>query len=418
MATTAAPRKRGTTKVTPDDFVRIERFLTTQVLVEREQEMRVLIRASIAGVNLHMIASGGLAKSLLLREYARCITNAIYFEKALQPGTPPEAVIGPYDYAAMAQGGAFERKLDGYIGHSHIGFVDELLRSSKLMRDALMPVMNVGERHVEANGGMERAWIDFMVTASNTWFEPDDPYTQALQDRITLMLRVEDIKADDNFKELLRRDHERRQGLQSGAFEKARETMTIEQFELAQAQVAAVRPSPEFLDEVADLRRKVNGEGLQVSPRRWTELVSVCRANAWMSGRDTLVADDLVVVEHGLWREQAQIPTAKKLVQPYRGKFEGMAVDRRAEADKAFARVDAIRPQIEGTPLDEDPPQDVLMEGIKAMREVAAVKQRVEKNLSEAEREQRTADELRALHNEILALEDWANKNGMPVHKL
>lgn len=417
--TTAPPRKRAAKKVTvtPDDFLRIERFLTGKVLIEREQEMRVLIRGTIAGVNIHMDGEGGIAKSLLLSQFAKCVTGARYFGKALQPGTPPEAVIGTYDYAAMAQGGQFKRVLEGYLPDAHIAFIDELLRSSGLMRDALMPMLNAEERQAEGNGGMIQSPLLVMVTAANTFFEPDDPYTQALADRITLMMVVEDIRADDSFKELLRRDHERKQALATGTFEQVRETITLEQLIEAQRQSQAVAPTPEWIDATAQLRRDSKGAGLTVSPRRWIELGRVCRANAWMAGRDEMIPEDLVAVEPGLWREKSQIPAARKLVQQFRGKFEQMAEERRAEAEKVFARIDAVRPQIEGTPVEEDPEQDVLVEAIKAMREVAILRKRVDSNITEAENEKRSADELRTLANEIGGLEAWATKHGLPLHQ-
>jgi MoxR-like ATPase len=414
------PKSRARTKVsvTPDDIQGIIDWLDQKVLVERQRELPVLARGTLAGVNIHQEGGGGLAKSLGLREFSKCIVGARYFGIQLMPTTPPDAVIGPYDMQRMVNEGVFERAVDGYAPTSHIVFIDELMRGSGPIRDALMPMLNAEERMAQANGGMFVTPILVMVTASNTGFDPDDAYSQAIEDRITLMQRVEDIKADDSFKELLRRHHARRIGEQDGSFEATRKTITVEQLIEAQHQVERVELMAEFLDAAAELRRKTKGEGLSVSPRRWMELCRVCRANAWMSGRDHLIPEDLVVVEDGLWRQAEHIPIARKLVQEYRGKFERMAEDRRAESDKAFARIDAIRPQVEGTPPGEDMPQEVLLEGVNAMRDVAFLKKRVLANVDEAEREKRAATDLHALVNEIATLEDWAAKHGMPVHQL
>ena len=41
--------------VEPADFDRVISYITTEVLVERDLEMRVLVRGALAGVNIHMI---------------------------------------------------------------------------------------------------------------------------------------------------------------------------------------------------------------------------------------------------------------------------------------------------------------------------------------------------------------------------
>lgn len=412
-ATKAPARKRTPKVVAPDDFLRIETFLTTNVLIERDAEMRVLIRGAIAGVNVHMGGGGGLAKSLALREFARCIEGARFFEKALQPGTPPDAVIGPYDMEQYANTGKFERALEHYLPGAHIGFIDELLRSSGLMKDALMPMLNSEERRAEGNGGMVDTPLRFLVTAANTWFEPDDPYTQAIEDRMTLLMHVEDLRAEDSFKELIRRDHARRQATRAGKLE--RETMSLDQFDAAQVAAEAVEPAPAFIEAITNLRRNCKAKGLRISPRRWIELIRVCRANAWLSGRTELVPEDLLAVEGGLWRSEDEIPTVRELLQEYRGKFERMAEDRRKEADPIFARVEAIRAPVEETPSGDAIDPDVLKEAIVVTRNVDALAERIEQNLKEAENEKHAAEELHALANEAKSVRRWLLDNGLPT---
>jgi MoxR-like ATPase len=416
QATTSAKARTArqrAPKVGPDDFLRIETFLTTNVLIERDQEMRTIIRASIAGVNAHMGGAGGLAKSLALREYARCIEGARFFEKALQPGTPPDAVIGPYDMEQYANTGKFERAVEHYLPGAHIGFIDELLRSSGLMKDALMPLLNSEERRAEGNGGMIDTPLRFIVTAANTWFEPDDPYTQAIEDRITILMHIVDLKAEDSFKELIRRDHARRQANRAGSLE--RETITLAQFDAAQVAAEAVEPSASFIDAVTKLRRDCTARGLRVSPRRWIELIRVCRANAWMAGRDELVPEDLLAVEGGLWRSEDEIPQARELLLEFRGKFERMAEDRRKEADPIFSKIEAIRAPVENTPAGENVEPDTLKQAIATTRQVEDLHARIEQNLAEAAKEKAAAEDLHALANEVTAVRRWLFENGMPT---
>jgi MoxR-like ATPase len=272
---TRARKRTPAVTVTPEDFVRVVRYLDTQVLVERALELRMLTLTTLSGVNQHQLGGAGIAKSLALREWAKCITDARYFEKPMNPTLTPDAVIGGYDMPRYAKTGEFVRKVDGYAPTAHVIFIDEWFRANGAMLDALLPLANTEERMAEHNGGMMKCPTLMLVSASNTLPDPDNVQALALVDRITLMLYVEDVKADESFKEVFRRHHERRQAERAGVT--TRETVTLAQVQEAQRQVDAVKLSAEFLDEAADLRRRVKAEGLAVSPRRWMELGRVLR---------------------------------------------------------------------------------------------------------------------------------------------
>lgn len=409
----AAPKApAGAPAVNPQDFERIERFITTEVLVERGAEMRVLIRGALAGVNIHEVGKPGVAKSLGLREFAKCVEDALYFEKVVHGMMPADAIIGGYNMPLFAATGEFRRVDSGYAPHAHIVFIDEVPRANGPTLDALLPMLNTQERAAEHNGGMITTPILFIVTASNTWFDAENQQAQALSDRVTLMLQVNDIQSDDSFKDLMRRDHNRRTG---ASIVTPRETMTLAMLDEAQRQVREVDHSPEFLDALAKLRREAKQAGLRVSTRRWVELVLVCRANAWMSGRDHMIPEDLAIVQHGLWRDKDDIPEAMKLVLPFQGRFEREAQVKRQEAAKHLASVEEIRPLIEGTPPEQELEQEVLTKAIAASRQIDQVKARVDTVLEEATKEKRDAAALQELSNELLAVQLWFKDNSLPT---
>lgn len=399
--------------VEPADLLRVVQWLDTRVLVERAVELRILNLGLLAGVNVHQIGAPGLAKSLGLREFAKCIAGARYFEKTLHAQTPADAVIGGYDMEKFANGGGLVRDVEHYAPNAHIIFLDELPRANGPTLDSVLPLMNSEERRAEHNGGMMDCPTLLAVTASNSWFDADNTQAQALADRVTLMQLVRDLKSDESFKEVLRRHHTRRIAERDGTF--TRETVELEQVIQAQSEVTHVRLGAEFMDAFAKLRRDANAAGLPVSPRRWVEMGRVCRANAWMSGREECIPDDLVVCEHGMWREQKDIPEAAKLVQDYHGRFVRAAREHRTEAAKPLARVEQIRPQVEGTPPSQELDPAVIKEAINASRAIDEVKVRVEKVLDEAEREKRDAADLRDLDNELLAVQIWFHENSLPT---
>lgn len=416
MTMTAAPPAAApaTVQVEPDDFLRVMRYLDTQVLVERSNEIRVLFLTLLSGTNFHLNGEPGVAKSLALDEAAKCIVGAAYFKKPMNEELAPSAVLGGYDYANFMSTGDLHRKVLGMLPTAHIGFVDEIFRANGMMLDALLPIANVGERQAEIDGRMQRTPLLMLVSAANFMPDSDNARAAAYLDRVTNMLWVERVKSGDSFKEIMRR-HAARVAAEANSTGIQRETITLEQVHEAQRQVRLVRLTPEFLDNAYDLRTKATGEGIVVSDRRWMEVFLVARANAWFAGRDFLIPEDLAVAEYGMARERDQIPSAHKLVLPFHGRFEREATEKRQEATPAIESVEEIRPLVEGTPPNEELDPDVLRKAINASRKVDAVKARVDAVLEEAEKEKRDAAKLRDLANELLALQMWFKQHNLPT---
>lgn len=410
-----AAKPKPAVKVAPADFLKVIEYLDTEIVVERALELRVLLLGMLAGVNVHLLGPPGTAKSLALRELTKAISGANYFAKTLHAQTPADAIIGGYDMSLFAAGGGLVRKVHGYMPWAHVVFLSELPRANGPTLDATLPMMNTEEREYEHNGGMEVSNILFAVTDSNTWFDPDNTQAQALSDRVTLMVMVHPIRSDESYKEMLRRHHDRRAGDRAGTRATNRVTITLEQLMEAQRQVDAVTLGPEYLDADAELRRNAKTKGLIISDRRWGELGRVARVSAWLAGRDHTIPDDNAVKEHGLWREEKDIATAGELVEQYHGRFVREAREKRSEAAKPLSMVEQIRPQVEGTPPNQELDPAVIKEAINASRAIDEVSERVNRVLDEAEREKRDASDLRDLANELLAVQKWFHSNNLPT---
>jgi MoxR-like ATPase len=426
MATATAPRaKRGKAqgvKVTPQEVLAIEADASAE-LAERASVMRELTLGALAGKNIHQLGPPGSGKSYGMREWCKrivgaevagvnCAEDSRYFEKAVHAQMPADAIIGGYDMPRFAASGEFVRNVEHYAPNAHFIFLDEVTRANGPTLDALLPLLNTSERQFEANGGMKKAPCLFVVSASNFMPDPDDAHLGALVDRFTLMQYIDYVKADESFKQMLTRAHDRRQQEDAGTRE--RKLISLDQFREAQRQVNAIALSSAFLEAYASVRKEAKTEGLKISDRRWVELADISRASAWLAGRAQLLADDIAAIEAGLWRERDEIPIAHKLVLPFHGRFEREATKKRDEAAKALATWEEIRPQVEGTPPGQDLSQEVITKSNNAMRQLAAVKKRVMALLDEAEAEKRDAASLRELNTELDGVKAWYEANDLP----
>lgn len=408
MATTATRRRAPAkgravkAKVKPDEFVAIEQFLGTRVLVERAQAVRLTTLTLLAGTNLCLLGDAGVAKSLTLREYAKSFPDAAYYEEQMNEELSVNEVIGQYDLARFVNGdGKFVRMTEGFLGGANIAFIDERYRANGVLSNALLPIENVGERALKLNGHKERLPLAAEVAAANFLPDPDNLVMKAAVDRMTLIAKVERVKADDSFMELVRRAHARE------SHESERPQLSLAQLFEAQAHVKAVKPTPEFVAAAAKLRRDAHEKGLPVSDRRWLELYLVCRATAWLAGRDHLVSDDLAACEMGMWREDKHVAHAHALTVGFRGRFETEAHKFRAESAKPLAEWEQIRPEVDNTPPNEEVDPDVLRKGMSVQRQLKLAYVRVSGLLAEANREKRDAPTARELHNELLVALEW-----------
>lgn len=400
--------------MTPDDVLAVASDISTNVLVDRTAEMRVLLLGLLAGGNVHQLGPPGSAKSLGLRELAKRITGANYFEKQLSAQMPMDAVMGGYDMPRFAETGEFARNVNGKAPWAHIVNVDEIFRGNGPTIDALLSLYNSQERLYEANGDGQprRAATLFFVSSSNHLPDADDPQFGAFVDRIGAMQWIDYVKSDESFKEILRRSDARSTAERDGSYKRV--TIGLEQLLQAQNDVAHVKLMPDFLDGYAKVRVKAREASIGISDRRWVELVSYCKASAWLAGRDFLVPNDIAVVEHGLWRERSEMATAHQLVIEFHSTFEREATQRKQEAAEWFAEWEKLRQVVEGTPPPGRLSGDVIEAATNVVRALSQVQKDTRAGLERAKAERADAAGLRELDDEIVALHKWYGACGLP----
>jgi MoxR-like ATPase len=90
--------------------------------------------------------------------------------------------------------------------------------------------------------------------------------------------------------------------------------VTLDAIHDAREAVTAVEVDRPLLESVAKIRRRLGGEGLSLSDRRYKESLTVVRAKAWLAGRTYAVEDDLGVLANILWDDPASEPIVRGFV--------------------------------------------------------------------------------------------------------
>src|SRR5580658_6405080 len=164
----------------------------------KDEVIRLLLIATIAGEHAVLIGPPGTAKSALIRTFARLI-QARYFEYLLTRFTEPNEIFGPVDIAAFREG-RYQRRIEGMLPEAEIVFLDEVFKSNSAILNALLTLLN--ERRYTSGGQILRCPRLSVFAASNE--VPADGTLTAVFDRFLLRVHSDNLDAY-HFNELLQR---------------------------------------------------------------------------------------------------------------------------------------------------------------------------------------------------------------------
>jgi len=276
-----------------------------QTFFERSELIDGALCALLSANHVLIIGPPGTAKSMLAEELCKRIEGANYFQWLLTKFTTPEELFGAVSLKALEQD-EYRRVTTNKLPEAHIAFLDEIFKANSSILNALLTLINERLFH----NGRERVVVPLvsMFGASNEL--PDEEELTALYDRFMLRFVVDYIVEDFRFLKMLQ-----------GIRRQTRTQLTWTEFEELRRQVQAVNVPGSALKLIAETRRELAQQGLVVSDRRWRASVDVLRAHALLSGRAEVDEDDLLFLEHVLWKDPDERPkvreTLRRLIKGY-----------------------------------------------------------------------------------------------------
>ncbi len=278
-----------------------------QRFLGKDETIRLLLAAAVAGEHAVLIGPPGTAKSALVRTFARSI-HARYFEYLLTRFTEPNEIFGPVDIAAFREG-RYERRTERMLPEAEIVFLDEVFKSNSAILNALLTLLN--ERRYASGGQVIHCPLLSVFGASNE--VPTDETLTAIYDRFILRVRSENLDAY-HFQDLLEKgiEHELAQGAEvpAEAFVTAGELA-----ELQKGLLQRTRFTRQLFSQYKGLVFQVRAEGVSLSDRRVVKLLKLFAASAYLDGREEPDAGDLFVLKH-VWNNEDQAPILDSIVTP------------------------------------------------------------------------------------------------------
>lgn len=266
-----------------------------QKFQEREVTTRLALLAVCARQHLLLLGPPGTAKTLLARQ----VTDAVqgrWFTTLLTKFSAPEDVFGPLSLPRLEQG-VYERLTSGYLPDADVAFLDEIYKANASILNALLSILN--ERvYFNGNQQVELA-LRSVIAASNEVPDAEDGL-EALDDRLLLRACVDHVAETSAFVAMLKaRD--------SGSSPAPLPPSMLRELDAATSRIGI---GDTVLTGLCLAREKARALHLQVSDRRWKQIVGVMQVMAALDGCEEVEIAHLGVLRHTLWRrptEQAKV---------------------------------------------------------------------------------------------------------------
>jgi MoxR-like ATPase len=273
----------------------------------KDEIIRLLLVATIAGEHAVLVGPPGTAKSALIRTFAR-LMQARYFEYLLTRFTEPNEIFGPVDIAAFRDG-RYERRTAGMLPDAEIVFLDEVFKSNSAILNSLLTLLN--ERRYTSGGQVVRCPLLSAFGATNE--VPTDDALTAIYDRFILRIRSDNLDAY-HFQDLLLKglDHEISQTANASV------EPVVSAAELSGLQrrlLSSTTYSEDFFSQYKGVVFQIRAEGVTLSDRRVVKLLKLFAASAYLDGREQPDASDLFVLKH-VWNSEDQAQLLEAIVTP------------------------------------------------------------------------------------------------------
>ena len=262
-------------------------------LLERREEIDLVLTAALAGEHCLFEGPPGTAKSLLVDSFCAWL-GGTNFTVLFNKFTTPEEVCGPVSVAGL-KNDQYRRVTTGMLPEADTAFLDEIFKASSAILNTLLRILNEREFH---NGGVTvQCPLQLAVAASNEW--PDSKELGALFDRFLFRKKVKPVAGYAGLERLL---------FDPNLTPQFTTTLSIAELEQARQESAALPWSDAAKDALRRIIAALRSEGIQPGDRRLRKSVKAAQAYAWLAGGVDVQPEHLEVLAHVLWEDPVEQP--------------------------------------------------------------------------------------------------------------
>ena len=284
-----------------DKFTAVRKELG-EALIERYEEIDLLLTSLIAGEHLLLVGPPGCGKSLLIDSLMRW-THGSKFSCLLNKYTMPEELFGPYSLSEL-KNDRFVRITTNRLPEAKFVFLDEIFKSSSSILNTLLKVLN--ERFFDKGDGVTlRVPLELCLAASNEWPENDSKKELgALFDRFLLRKTVNPISSLAGRQKLLWNN-------QPPEFSTS---LTPSELTAARLDAQGISWSKEARVALESILDELSRQGVKPSDRRIFKCVSVVQAYAWLNDGVEVLPEHLDILQYVLWHDHEEFVKVRSVI--------------------------------------------------------------------------------------------------------
>ena len=276
-----------------------------KVVVGREREAELLLISFLAGGHVLLEGVPGISKTILAKSFSRCV--GLDFKRIqFTPDMLPMDMVGGFVFNVKNREFEFRR---GPV-FTNLLLADEINRAPPKVQSALLEAMQ--EAQVTVEGVTQKLPFPYMVIATQNPQEFHGVYPLPENQLDRFLMKVSLQYPDSPTESLIIK-----RNLSEMDTAEVKEVLDAKELEGIFRDVQDVKVSDEvitYLSTIAEESRREKRLSLGASPRAMVHLVHCARANAYLSGRDFVIPEDVkkvssYVLSHRLRLDQSSVLT-------------------------------------------------------------------------------------------------------------
>lgn len=274
-----------------------------RALIERDQEIDLVLTSLVAQEHVLIVGPPGTAKSTLADALVTWMHGS-KFSVLVSKFTTPEEIFGPISVVGL-KADKYRRITTGKLPEAEVAFIDEIWKASSAILNTTLQVLN--ERTFRNDDVLHHCPLRLCVAASNEWpgsQEGGGVELGALFDRFLFRKSVRPIAMEKSLHRLL---------WDADLTPKLSTSITPAEIDAASAEAASLTWKPEAQEAFQLIHREAKREGIIPGDRRLRKAVKAAQSFAWLNAAAEVAPEHLEILSHVLWDDPAEQP--KKIAE-------------------------------------------------------------------------------------------------------
>lgn len=364
--------------------------------VERDEEIELLSWCLIARVDPLFLGDPGTGKTWLIELMLMCLAGDLdLFDTLVFKEMGADEILGGRSIPAM-KAGKVERMMDGMLPKAHVGYLDEVMKGSPPVMNAMLDLQ--ANRAIKVGGKKISAeQLLLIIGSSNELPERED--LNAFRDRWGVTKFVNAVRAPEGKRRVMEIQHEHQAG--GGTLDlSALDKLTLTEINQARAEAMSIDPEP-VIDAMIEAQDKWFDAGFQPSQRRIGQIMRLMKARAWTKRRTELTRDDILVTRHSAWNLPQHAEAAERIALEFASAFARRALEARTALEPFLNEMDDLRGQIQAAGSDENAIDKLNEKGYAVISKIRRHKKQVNQWLDEGRASGEDVRELEKVLGEV-----------------